>query len=149
MKKLLVILLIFVQGVGFAQERLSEEKRKEFESQKIAFFTKELDLSPEEAVKFWPLYNEMGKKMREAEGEMRKKARDMRDAKNVSEEVYKQAIMDMLASEQKVQSIKKEYYQKMLQVIPASKLWKLGEAERKFHRQLFERLKNEPGAKSK
>lgn len=81
MKKLLVILLIFVQGVGFAQERLSEEKRKEFESQKIAFFTKELDLSPEEAVKFWPLYNEMGKKMREAEGEMRKKARDMRDAR--------------------------------------------------------------------
>ena len=77
MKKLLVILLIFVQGVGFAQERLSEEKRKEFESQKIAFFTKELDLSPEEAVKFWPLYNEMGKKMREAEGEMRKKARGM------------------------------------------------------------------------
>ena len=90
MKKLLVILLIFVQGVGFAQERLSEEKRKEIESQKIAFFTKELDLSPEEAVKFWPLYNEMGKKVREAEGEMRKKARDMRDAKNVSEEVYNQ-----------------------------------------------------------
>ena len=149
MKKLLVILLIFLQGAAFAQEKLSEEKRKEFESQKIAFFTQELDLSPEEAVKFWPLYNEMGKKMRETEGEMRKKAREVKDAKNVSEEVYKQAIMDMLACDQKMQAIKKEYYQKMLQVIPASKLWKLSEAERKFHRQLFERLKREPGPKPK
>lgn len=149
MKKLLVILLILVQGVGFAQEKLSEEKRKEFESQKIAFFTQELDLSPEEAVKFWPLYNEMRKKMRDAEGNMRKKAREIRDAKEVSEEVYKQAIMDMLAYEQKVQGVKKEYYQKMLQVIPASKLWKLDEADRKFHRQLFERLKHTPSTKQK
>lgn len=149
MKKLLVILLVLVQGVGFAQEKLSEEKRKEFETQKIAFFTQELDLSPEEAVKFWPLYNEMRKKMRESEGEMRKKAREVREAKGASEAVYKQAILDMLAYEQKVQGIKKEYYQKMLEVIPASKLWKLDEAERKFHRQLFERLKREPGSKQK
>ena len=40
----------------FAQSgKLSEDKRKEFEAQKVAFFTQEMDLTPEEATKFWPL----------------------------------------------------------------------------------------------
>lgn len=149
MKKILVILLMMIHCVGFAQEKLSEEKRKEFDSQKIAFFTQELDLSPVEATKFWPLYNEMRKKIREIESSMRKKALEIKESKDVKEDVYKQAVMEMLSREQKMQDIKKEYFVKMLDVIPASKLWKLDEAERKFHRQLFARLKKESESKQK
>lgn len=149
MKKFLVILLLLVQVVGSAQEKLSEEKRKEFDAQKVAYYTQELDLSPEEAAKFWPLYNEMRKKMREVEGVMRKKSREIKEAKGMTEEAYKKAILEVLGCEQTMQNLKKEYYQKMLQVLPASKLWKLDEAERKFHRQLFERLKREPAPKQK
>lgn len=149
MKKILVILLMMIHCVGFAQEKLSEEKRKEFDSQKIAFFTQELDLSPVEATKFWPLYNEMRKKIREVESSMRKKALEIKESKDVKEDVYKQAVMEMLSREQKMQDIKKEYFVKMLDVIPASKLWKLDEAERKFHRQLFARLKKESESKQK
>lgn len=149
MKKILVILLTMIHFVGFAQEKLSEEKRKEFDSQKIAFFTQELDLSPVEATKFWPLYNEMRKKIREVESSMRKKVLEIKDAKDVKEDVYKQAVMEMLNREQKMQDIKREYFVKMLEVIPASKLWKLDEAERKFHRQLFARLKKESESKQK
>lgn len=149
MKKILVILLMMIHCVGFAQEKLSEEKRKEFDSQKIAFFTQELDLSPVEATKFWPLYNEMRKKIREVESSMRKKALEIKESKDVKEDVYKQAVMEVLSREQKMQDIKKEYFVKMLDVIPASKLWKLDEAERKFHRQLFARLKKESESKQK
>lgn len=149
MRNLFVVFFILLYGVGFAQDKLSDDKRKEFEAQKVAFFTQELDLSPTEAAKFWPLYNEMRKKMRDVEGDMRKKSREIRDSKGMSEEAYKQAIVDMLNREQKMQELKKEYYQKMLQVMPASKLWKLDEAERKFHRQLFERLKREPAPRQK
>lgn len=149
MKKILVILLMMIHCVGFAQEKLSEEKRKEFDSQKIAFFTQKLDLSPVEATKFWPLYNEMRKKTREIESSMRKKALEIKEAKDVKDEAYKQAVMEILNREQKMQDIKKEYFVKMLDVIPASKLWKLDEAERKFHRQLFARLKKESESKQK
>lgn len=149
MKKVLVILLVVIHSVGFAQEKLSEEKRKEFDAQKVAFFTQELDLSPAEAAKFWPLYNEMRKKMREIESEMRKKVSEIKAAKGMKEDAYKQAVMEMLNREQKMLDIKKEYFLKMLEAIPASKLWKLDEAERRFHRQLFARLKKEPEAKQK
>ena len=61
----LIILMVGLSLSLFAQSgKLSDEKRKEFEAQKIAFFTQEMELTPEEAVVFWPLYNEMQQKMR-------------------------------------------------------------------------------------
>lgn len=148
MKKIgfILVLVLAVHGV-FAQGKLTDEKRKEFEAQKVAFFTRELDLSPSEAALFWPLYNEMQKKNHEIEGNIRKEARAIREAKGLKENNYKEAIEKMLDNEACMQAIKKEYYQKMLTVIPASKIWKLGEAERKFHRQLFEKLRRESAAK--
>ena len=66
MKNIILIVLLLWSGVGvWAQDKLTDEKRKEFDAQKVAFFTQELDLSPAEAAVFWPLYNEMQKKNRE------------------------------------------------------------------------------------
>ena len=135
MKNIILIVLLLWSGVGvWAQDKLTDEKRKEFDAQKVAFFTQELDLSPAEAAVFWPLYNEMQKKNREIEADMRKSFHEVRNAK---------AIGKMLGYEARLHEVKKEYYQKMIQVVPASKIWKLSDAERKFHRQLFDKLRRE------
>ena len=39
-------------------------------SEKIAFFTSELDLTPEEAQAFWPLYNKISKEKMESQKAM-------------------------------------------------------------------------------
>lgn len=39
-------------------ERISKAQRAQMESFKIQFITKKLNLTPEEAEKFWPVYNE-------------------------------------------------------------------------------------------
>ena len=52
MKMKILILMVVVWGSTLslcAQGKLSEEKRKEFEAQKVAYFTQTLDLTPEEA----------------------------------------------------------------------------------------------------
>ena len=104
MKNIILIVLLLWSGVGvWAQDKLTDEKRKEFDAQKVAFFTQELDLSPAEAAVFWPLYNEMQKKNREIEADMRKSFHEVRNAKGL----------------------------------------KLSDAERKFHRQLFDKLRRE------
>lgn len=143
----LLVLFLLLVGNILAQGKLTDEKRKEFEAQKVAFYTKELDLSPDEAARFWPLYNEMRKKIESVECEMRKKGMALRNAKGVTEEVYRNTVNEVLASEQKVLDLKNNYYQKMLQALPASKIWKLGQAERKFHRQLFDKLRRESSPK--
>ena len=86
MKNIILLLLLLAGGgsMAVAQGKLTEEKRKEFEAQKVAFFTRELDLSPSEAAVFWPLYNEMRKKRREIEGQMRKGANEVNKASALS-----------------------------------------------------------------
>ncbi len=145
MKKILfVILFSWVTLALCAQSNsLTDERRKEFEAQKVAFFTQELELSPEEAAVFWPLYNEMRRKYREVETVMKGECKRIRESEKLQESDYETAIHFMLAQEQKLRDIKKEYYGKLMKVVPASKIWRLERAEHKFHRQLFEKLRRE------
>src|SRR4051812_42751159 len=59
---LLCTLLFFTMvTAGNAQRQMPpappEERMEKLESMKIGFFTQRLDLTPEEAKKFWPVYN--------------------------------------------------------------------------------------------
>ncbi len=150
MKTILLILCAWIGGtaVAYAQsDKLSDERRREFEAQKVAFFTRELDLSPEEAALFWPLYNEMQKKMRDAEGAVWQEYRKIHENENPKEPDYLKAINQLLESQQEKCDIKKAYYQKMLEHLPAAKIWKLDAAEHKFNRHLFDKLRKEPAFK--
>lgn len=143
MKKLFLILSICVGFASYMYAQpghLSDEKRKEFEAQKIAFFTQELELSPEEAALFWPLYNEMQRKKNELEVQRRNAFHAIREKKNVTDAEYSAYIEAMLQMEQRMIDLKKEYYGKMVKSISATKVWRLENAERKFHRQLFNKL---------
>ena len=141
MKKILSLLLIIVPFTLCAQKgKLSVEKRKEFEAQKIAFFTQQMDLTPEEAAVFWPLYNEMKIKQRQLTLALRKNFKKFSNQENVSEVEYVESITSMLNCEGQLHDIKKDYYKRMLKVIPASKLWKMSVAEIRFQQRLISRL---------
>jgi len=49
-------------SVGFSSCKNSQNKSDIVKVQKIAFFTEKLNLTPEEAEKFWPVYNEYWQK---------------------------------------------------------------------------------------
>lgn len=128
----------------FAQEsKLSEERRNEFEAQKVAFFTQQLDLTPAEAAIFWPLYNEMNRKIQNKEQERRKAYGQTIKNENITEGQIKKAVEKGLAGEQEMLDIKKEYYHKMMEVIPAGKINRIILAEHKFHRKLLGKLKKD------
>ncbi len=136
----------------FAQSgKLSEDKRKEFEAQKVAFFTQEMDLTPEEATKFWPLYNEMQQKIR-VEND---KIRDLtcrKDKKEVPEVTEQQALKNleiMLSAEQAVRDIKKEYIEKWTKALSAQTVGMMIEAEQKFHHQLWKKMGKYPAPAQK
>lgn len=148
MRNILILLLLMLNLPLWAQEgKLSEEKRNEFEAQKVAFFTQKLDLTPAEAAAFWPLYNEMEKKVRGKERTMREIFYQMGKVKDPTEAQSQKVVKDMLALEQGMLDIKKDYYQQMMKVVSASKVYKLDWVERKFHKQLLEKLKHPDGRK--
>ena len=63
------VLILFIGTPSFAQKEASHYNQEKLESAKVAFITKRLNLSPQQAEKFWPLYNqhneEKGKLMRQ------------------------------------------------------------------------------------
>lgn len=81
MKKLIIVLMIGIAPLLSLNAQQEGGNENAIESLKIAFLTKQLDLTPEEAQKFWPVYNQYTmelKKMRKEhtgdELEMREKA---------------------------------------------------------------------------
>jgi len=58
MKKLIVALLIGFTPLLSLQAQPDADQHEAIESLKIAFLTKQLQLTPEEAQKFWPVYNQ-------------------------------------------------------------------------------------------
>src|SRR4051794_23503124 len=67
-KKLLTvyIVLCWLALPGMAQVREQRPKEGALEAMKIAFITKRLNLSPEEAQRFWPIYNQYAGEVRQA-----------------------------------------------------------------------------------
>ena len=135
-----IVVLLLAACSTFAQEKkLTEEKKREFEAQKIAFFTQEMNLSPEEATVFWPLYNEMQDKLDQEGDRVRKWSRETHGKTLTEEEAAKQ-IAEILAAEKAMQEIKQEYYTKLIKAISAKKVWLMMEAERKFRHRLWKKV---------
>lgn len=123
------------------------EKRENIEAQKVAFLTKKLDLSPEEAQKFWPVYNQYDNKLQE----LRKKRReDMKNAKENFESMTDKEIEQLVDNEivfrQKELDIQKEYHAKFKSVLPIKKIAQLYRADEEFKRFLLKELKDRKSA---
>lgn len=148
MKKITVLagmtlfsLALFAQG-GRGDGPLSEERWKEFEAQKVAFFTREMELTPDEAARFWPLYNEMQAKIRKAAAPAwRPPGKDA----PLTEQQARDRVKALLDAEEAVLKLRGEYYRRIASGISARKLWLMLDAERDFHRQLVKRLGKNPG----
>ncbi len=83
-------------------ERISKAQRAQMESFKIQFITKKLNLTPEEAEKFWPVYNEQ----KEASKKLMQAEKDdeiaFHESMLVIRKKYKKDLMPILKSEDRV-----------------------------------------------
>lgn len=146
MKNLLLIIFLILPVSLFAYQQDNGEKKtfwKEIESQKVAFFTHELGITTKEAVSFWPLYNEMEAKLREVEKQKRQLRRDACESgcSSMTEDEYEALIIKMLLLDSKKNEIRKSYFEKLMKVIPPSKLIRLDDVEEHFRQRLFDRLR--------
>jgi hypothetical protein len=135
MKKFIVILLsisVFSQ-IGFSQNQQNAHER--IRASKAAFITDQLQLSPEEAQSFWPVYNKFENKFRELRDELRPQRR-----KELNEEESADLIVSFLLIQQEELDLQKQMYSELEGIISASQMVKLHFAEKKFKQKLLERM---------
>lgn len=141
-KTILTFVLLVSAAVATVNAQAGEktDKKEKLEALRVAFITKELNLTSEEAEKFWPVYNQ-----REAEQEeVRKQLRENHKGKNIDEmtdaEVEK-LIEKQLELRQKELDIDKKYASKLKEVLPVKKVAKLPVAEKKFREEVIQQWK--------
>ena len=114
-------------------------------SMKIAFITEHLELTAEEAEKFWPLYNDYEKKREEIARNIFTRFATEEDAAETpditSDEEADRIIRQRFSEEQALLDLKEKYYEEFLKVIPASRILKLHNVEHRFKRHLLERAR--------
>jgi hypothetical protein len=144
MKLYAFIFTLFLGQIALAQEEdfsIPESKRAEIESKKIGYLTNKLELTPEEAQVFWPVYNAYQNELEEHRQQGIKELRAFRES---FDELDSETILNRLEQrfehERKRLAIEEEYFEKMSKVLSARKLAKLYQAEKDFKRELLRRV---------
>lgn len=146
MKKLMFLLAL--SGLTFssqAQEKNEnwEEKREAIKAMKVGFITQRLELTPQEAEKFWPVYNQLEEKIDAQRKPMMDLQRQMRrgqqDVATMNETQLNEFFSTLLNGEEKIAQLKKEYHKKFITVLGAQKTAMLYLAEMDFQREMMRR----------
>ena len=119
----------------------NKEKREKIKALKTAYITEKLALTPEEAQKFWPVYNEHEKQKMELRKSI--KADFKRDANidEMSDEEVNKMVNKGIELREKELNLHKAYIAKLKEVLPIKKIAKLNEAEKSFKKELLKKIK--------
>jgi len=123
-----------------------EDRKDKIESMKIAFITNKLDLTPDEAKRFWPVFNQYTNELKAVRKDRRDRNRDAREDfdKLADKEVEKLVDEEVVSRQQELDLIKK-YHTQFKSVLPIKKVARLYRAEEEFKRELLERIKERKG----
>ena len=153
MKRIIAISTVILFCLGlYGQSRRTEDPApgksdnarpgfEQIESMKVAFFTKELDLSPEEASAFWPVYNQFSKELKEKMHATRTALRTMENAaKNggQSDVEYKKMVDTYLDAKIKENELIKLYSSEFYKVLSPEKVNRMFLAEENFRFKMIE-----------
>jgi hypothetical protein len=84
------------------QRQMTKEQRERLELFSIQFITKKLDLTPAEAEKFWPLYNEQKEASRNLMQTAKQDEIAFQEAMLVIRKKFKKDLMPILKTEERV-----------------------------------------------
>lgn len=156
MKKLNIILFcLFLSGVSFAQghgygqghgqgqgrieKQLSHE---EMRAEKVAYLTNQIDLSLEEAQKFWPVYNAYQKELEAFMTEVHEIMYYLRENKETITDTDLETKIDRLMQiEVEKAAVISKYHEMFKDVLPIQKVSRLYMAEHGFRRHLLEKYR--------
>lgn len=140
-------MLTFIAALGFIAISIAqpgqkhEQKKEKVEAMKIGFITQQMNLTPEEAQKFWPVYNQMNNEIEALRKDRQLARENVKDNfETMTDTEFEKLINDELASRQKEFDIQKKYVAQFKAVVPIKKVAQFYRAEEQFKRKLLEKI---------
>ena len=141
-KILFPIIFLLVTSLSFSQG--FKEKREKVKALKVAYITEQLELTTDEAQKFWPIYNAFDDNQAELRHEKMRSILDRFKPGNVeklSEKDASNSLAQMEKIEEDLFNLKKKFIKDLQGVISAKKIIKLKKAEEDFNRELLKQMR--------
>jgi Spy/CpxP family protein refolding chaperone len=142
MKYLLILLFIFQQA--FSQKKDKTEDRENLRNARVGMITNRLNLTSEQAPKFWVIFNDYDEEIKEVRFKIRKLTEDAGSLAASDEKITKN-INQIFDLKQKEVDIEKEYYNKFRKVISIRQYAELKRTEKAFNQLLIKRLNRKQG----
>jgi Skp family chaperone for outer membrane proteins len=144
MKKSVLIsaLICILSFASFAQRGNPEIDFEKFKSQKIAFITEKLNLTPKEAQEFWPVYNQFEKERMDLQmtrRELEEKTRN-ENVRMSDQEIIK-TTRSIAETFKKEAELTGNYNERFLKILPPQKVLSLYRAENQFRAHMFEQYR--------
>lgn len=141
-----IILIALLQPLFALSQESAESRKDKIESLRIAYITKELSLSTNEAQQFWPVYNQFQEELKV----IRKNRKlDIMEAKINFDSMTDVEIAKMIDGDFQFQQLeldlRKKYVEEYKKVLPVRKVAKLLRAEHTFKIELLREFRNRQG----
>lgn len=149
---LMSLSLLLVSTIAFAQRGPGggspENKKDRVEAMKIGFITDQLNLTPDEAKAFWPVYDQYQDELEKLRKERRKNLINTRqNIDEMSDAEIEKAVDGEIAFRQAELDIVKKYHPQFKKVLPIRKVGRLYRAEEEFKRELINKLQDGKGGR--
>jgi hypothetical protein len=137
-----IVIISLFHIVGLAQSRDQSVSQKEkIESFKIAFFTRQMQLTPQEATVFWPLYNQYMESIDIQKSNRRKSLQVTKELlDSMSDDEVNKLIDNRLLQAETALIERKEFVTSLRKVLPAKKVAQYFKAEEQFKKKLMEKM---------
>ena len=147
-----LVLMLASAVAALANGRVEDDWKEKLMSEKIAFLTMEMGITPEEAQVFWPVYNQVDKERDEAIRRVFRSSKSLEDAVSAgkSGKELSKLLEEYLNALEAQGAVEQKAYKEYAKVLPVEKLAKLYVSEEKFRRQHIRKLhggEGKPGPK--
>jgi len=123
---------------------MTKERREKIKAQKVAFITKKLDLTSEEAQVFWPVYNEYEKEKDKLHEERHVLMEKIIKNYDTIEDAEMEDIADKLMElDIKDINLRKKYYENYKTILPIRKVVELQKSEHDFKHFLLRQIRGD------
>ncbi len=141
---LVLVLTSMALALKAQEPKGRQEHMEKFRSMKIAFFTEKLELTPEEAEKFWPLYNDFDSKKREVTKPRYRRYRNMDEQLAImSDQEAEKMADDMILSRRKEMELSEAFHKDLKEIFPPKKVMKYYITEHQFREYMLRKIRDE------
>ena len=135
---LLIIIMLLVPAIKAGAQNPNLEKLNAY---KIAFFTRRLNFTSNEAEKFWPVYNEYQKMKTRVQIDKSSIIKNFnQNEKTLSDEQLTELGDKLISAEVQETSLAVEFHNKLKKLLPPAKVIKFYQVENQYKIQLLNEL---------